>query len=381
MKARRLAAGIALGVALGASLASAQPRPGRALRTCEAHLPEGVPPPSLKESLPSKGVAGYATHLTVELDLQKGDVVLPEGFRPTAGSEASRALRARGFVVPDPDGGAPPSVEVREEGEASRVKLAIPLVPLPDKPGRVTLELPPLPIAIQRASGSVITVCTQPHTIQIEDPTANETDPKVQPSPDGRPQREEWTLLKHALVAAVIAFFVVATTALILAIWFRRPELEEYVPGTPPWVLAIEELEDLQRSPLLETAPDQHFDLVSDCVRKYLGARYGFDGLEATTDEVRARLRRVRPPVPQQKEIGRMLEECDLVKFARVEPVREDCVELLSRSQQIVRATIPPAELPHLDQDRRKWREERAREEREQRKKRKKAPAKAEAGA
>jgi hypothetical protein len=45
------------------------------------------------------------------------------------------------------------------------------------------------------------------------------------------------------------------------------------------------------------------FDRVSDTVRKYLGARYGFeglgfDGLETTTAEMMTLLKRVRPGVP-----------------------------------------------------------------------------------
>ena len=36
---------------------------------------------------------------------------------------------------------------------------------------------------------------------------------------------------------------------------------------------------------------------MSDAVRKYLGGRYGFDGLETTTGEMTSILKRVEPPV------------------------------------------------------------------------------------
>jgi hypothetical protein len=94
---------------------------------------------------------------------------------------------------------------------------------------------------------------------------------------------------------------------------------------------------------LAEGRTDEYFDRVSDCIRRYLGARYGFDGLETTTDEMRALLRRVRPPVPGLSEIGEFLSECDLVKFARVQPGEGDCIEALQHGERIVERTTPPA--------------------------------------
>ena len=86
----------------------------------------------------------------------------------------------------------------------------------------------------------------------------------------------------------------------------------------------------------------EHYDRVSDAVRKYLGGRYGFDGLETTTREMTAILKRVEPPVYELPVILGFLEECDLVKFARFTPSDEDCTRVLDQAEHIVRMTVPP---------------------------------------
>lgn len=362
---RSLASASALGLLMATSLfALAQPSsPGRGPRRpvslCEESVPQGSVRPSMTEVFPDKGIAGYAATLEVTLEHGKGEAVMPEGFKRDALVGASRTLADLGFVVPEPDGGVGPSVETEEKGDHARSVVRIPFVPLPKQPGRNQLVLPALPITLQRSSGAVVTLCTRPHVIVVEDPTSSTNDPKVKGQPEPRSQREEWTLLKNVLAGLALGALLTALTVLVARRWLRRDKPDDYVPQKLPWVVALEELEALETSPLLDPsgpADDaaararDHIDRVSDALRKYLGSRYGFDGLEATSDEVRAHLRRVRPFVPAQKAIAQFLEECDLVKFASVTPVREDCVAQLARAVGIVRATIPPADLATLDE-------------------------------
>ena len=245
-------------------------------------------------------------------------------------------------MLPDADGGAGPTIETKATGATTTTTLRVPFVPLPKEPGRNAMVLPPVPIAIARASGELVTVCTRPHPILVDDPIANEVDPKVRPSPDPRAQREEWVLAKQLAAGAVVGAVVAIVAAWLLRRWARRPRPVPVVPPKLPWVAAIEELDEIRRSGLLPAGRfGEHFDRVSDCVRRYLGARYGFDGLETTTDEMRSLLRRVRPPVPELATIGAFLADCDLVKFARVEPAEQDCLDALARGETIVRRTTP----------------------------------------
>ena len=317
--------------------------PGRTWASCSEHVPPGATRPEIKEVFPERGLSGYAAYLEVTVTHGKGETVLPEGFKIQGASDAAKALASADFVIPDSDGGAAPTITVEHAETSSTSKLLIPFVPLPENPGRNFMVLPPVPIAVARASGELVTVCTAPHPIVIEDPIANEADPKVRPNPPPRPQREEWVLAKQVAVGLAIAAVTALLTALLVRRWKSRPKPAPVVPTKLPWIAALEELDQIRRSSLLaDQRTPEYFDRVSDCVRKYLGARYGFDGLETTTDEMRTILKRVYPPVPVLNEIGDFLADCDLVKFARVVPAEDDCLKALAQGETIVRRTIPP---------------------------------------
>jgi hypothetical protein len=311
--------------------------------SCVEHVPAGATRPVLREDFPTRGTSGWVADLQVYVTHGKGETVLPDKIRVQAGSDAAKALTDEGFAIPDPEGGTAPSLTTAPEGAEQVTKVTLPFVLLPKEPGRRKLVLPPVPIAVSRANGELVTVCTRPHAILVEDPIANEVDPKVKGNPPPRPQLEEWTFLEHLVAGLAAGLLLAAIIAWLVRLWLRRPKVVYVPPPRAPWVVALEELDEIRRSDLLaDEMTGIYFDRVSDSVRKYLGARYGFDGLESTTDEMRSILRRVRPQVPEIKLIGAFLEDCDLVKFARVEPSEEDCLEALRRGETIVRVTIPP---------------------------------------
>jgi hypothetical protein len=129
---------------------------------CVERLPAGKQRPALKESVPTKGLSGHALTLSFEIVHGKGETVLPSGFQPQASSKELEAMERSGLYLPDPDGGAGPELERSEQGEQATTKVRLSFVPLPDKPGRNEIVIPPLPIAIARASGDMIVLCTEP---------------------------------------------------------------------------------------------------------------------------------------------------------------------------------------------------------------------------
>jgi hypothetical protein len=310
--------------------------------SCTERVPEGATRPQVVEAFPDRGFSGYASTLTVTVTHGKGETVLPEGFKVQRDSDAARALERSGFQIPEADGGAGPSLATKPGEERSVTTVEIPFLVLPEEPGRHRLVLPPVPIAVARASGDVMTLCTAPHVVLVEDPIANEADPKVKPNPEGRRQREDWVLARQLTLGALAGIAAGLFLGWLVLRWRRRPKVVVAPPPRPPWEVALEELEAIRRSKLLEDgATDAYFDRVSDCVRKYLGGRYGFDGLESTTDELLATLRRVRPKIQEIDRIRTFLSDCDLVKFARMVPSRDDCLNALYTGEQIVHRTMP----------------------------------------
>lgn len=371
MKGRRLAAGAALGLGLGLGLglllgaadisaqpapppsagATGAPQPGAITASCTEHVPKGAPRPELRATLPARGISGYEARLEVVLEHAPGETVLPEGFHVQRDSDAAKAIERAGFVIPDPDGGAPPRIETRRGESKSTTTLSLPFVPLPKEAGRHELVLPPIPIAVARANGEVMTLCTEPKPITVEDPIANEAEPKVRPNPPPRPQRETWQTAKQVFYGGLAALLVAALLSWLVHRWLSRPKVVPPVPRPLPWIAAMTELEAIRRSSLLaEQRHDEHFDRVNECVRRYLGERYGFDGLESTTDEIRRLLSRVRPRPAELERIVGYLEDSDLVKFADLEPSREDCVGGWERAERIVRVTTPAPTRPRTSE-------------------------------
>lgn len=329
---------------------------------CVERVGETATRPSLRDEIHPRAVSGYATVLRVHVSHGRGETVLPRGIVVDRSAETLRELEAAGFALPDQAGTAAARVIPPPKGGApgDRVEsiVEIPVVPLPPKPGRNTLVLPRFPITIARASGDVSTLCTSQHYVFVEDPIANIPDAKPRPNPPGRPQREEWTALKSALGWAAVGAAGAAVLGAFGYLWSRRPKpLPPPPPPRPPWEVALEQLDEIRASGLLETERyAELFDRVSDTLRQYLGARYGFDGLESTTSEVLAELAKVHiggfeafddapaqgePRAPGYRAFEAFLGECDLVKFAKVAATREAAAALIERGAELVTKTTP----------------------------------------
>ena len=312
--------------------------------SCSEHVPSGATRPAVKESFPSRATSGYAVPLVVTIEHGKGETVLPQGFQVQSSGVAARSLQEAGFVLPDVDGGAGPALTTTATANGATTTVSIPVLLLPKEPGRNKMVLPPVPIAVSRASGELLTLCTSPHAVLVEDPTASTPDAQPKPNPAARQQIEEWTLAKQLTIGALGGAVLAALAAWLIGRWMKRPRPEPPPPPPrPPWEVALEELFAVRYAGLAkEERFAEHYDRVSDAVRKYLGGRYGFDGLETTTREMTLILKRVQPSVYELPVILGFLEECDLVKFARFTPSDEDCTRVLDQAEHIVRITVPP---------------------------------------
>lgn len=311
--------------------------------TCQDTFPASGDRPKVAETFPSKGTSGYALVLELAIEHKKGETVLPSGLGAKASGDDVKALERAGFYLPHPGGGSAPSLEAKDEGDHKKSTLKIPVVALPKKPGRTELELPPLPIAIARASGEVRTLCTKAHRIVVEDAIANTPDAKPKGNTRPRRQVEEWTAAKDVAIGAASALVLLPLLAWLYRLWKRRPKpVPPPPPPRPPWEVALEELFDVRIAQLVEQGRyAEHFDRVSDAIRRYLGARYGFDGLETTTHEALHALKNVVPKIVVFGDIESFLQTADLVKFAKLVPTEAECYSTLARAEELVRRTMP----------------------------------------
>jgi len=315
---------------------------------CVESIPSGGQRPTITDLFPDRGFSGYAATLRVTIEHGKGETVLPNGLSLQSGGDAAKALKDASFTIPDQDGGAaarlsPGALSVKDD--RARTILELPLLPLPKEPGRHVLTLPPLPVAVARANGDIATVCTSVHRIVVEDPIASSLHPAPMPNPPARAQREEWTALKKGLLWGSLGLVVGALLAYLVRKWLARPKpVAPPPPPRAPWEIAFERLDEVRHAGLLEVGRfGEYFDRVSDALRNYLGALYGFDGLESTSDEIVAALKRSRAQGIALPEVIAFLQDCDLVKFANFTPPIGECARVLEAGERIVHATMPRA--------------------------------------
>jgi hypothetical protein len=214
-------------------------------------------------------------------------------------------------------------------------------------------EVPAIHVTYLGPQGDMRSVETAPVPIKIASLIANEPEPAIKES------ATPVSVMEQNLWPAYVAGGVVAAAlgALVTTLVLRRLRARRGArPGPPPrpaHEIALERLDRLGAYGFLENADNRPFYFaVSEVVRDYLGARFGFDSLELTTDELVAELRR-----PAGRELGSAivpeiqgwLAACDLVKFAKISPTAAEARGALEGAIRIVSTTKPvppPAAAP-----------------------------------
>jgi len=241
----------------------------------------------------------------------------------------------------------PFSVLERSEGETDlgdgRVKREFTLKIAAYEPGPQTV--PAIEVTYVGASGDVRQAHTQPIEIKIASLIANEPEPQL------KENAGPVVVLKQDLKLVYIAGGLLAALIGALVTWLIVRRLRQRVivrPGPPPrpaHEIALERLDRLGSYGFLENADNRPFYFaVSEIIRDYLGGRFGFDSLELTTDELMAELQRRAGRELVLAEIGRWLQACDLVKFAKISPTAQEARGTLELAIRIVESTRPRPE-------------------------------------
>lgn len=202
----------------------------------------------------------------------------------------------------------------------------------------------PLKLTVVTADGTIGQTEVAGIRVRVRSLLGNE--PNAQPKPATQPVVliEEDPTLKYIGGFLLAMLAGAAVTLLVRRWWQRRPKvLPPPPPPRPVGEVALEKLDVLRRDrvEMMERGEASAWvDGLSDAIRAYLGGRYGFDGLESTSDEVIAYLRNARLGTLAMPEIETFLGDCDLAKFASIEPSDEHANSMLERAYRIVRATM-----------------------------------------
>ena len=214
--------------------------------------------------------------------------------------------------------------------------------------------LGPIAVRITSARGELLELSSDTRDIEIHSVFANEPNPQLKPpTAPVVVEQDDYRLLVALGVLGALALG--ALLGWLLMRWWQKRDRPEPAPPPPPppWETALAELRvhaASREAAIAAGETERWVDAVSDSIRGYLGRRYGFHGLESTTDEIAERLAKAKSLAIAPDEAIGFLEQCDLVKFARAELAEESSEVLIGDAVALVERTRPKetqaAELP-----------------------------------
>lgn len=204
------------------------------------------------------------------------------------------------------------------------------------------LQIPPIEIPMLGPDGSVRTLLTDPYRIGVESVGLDE-------SGDIREIRGPLSIARNWWIPA--GWLLLAAAAGAGALYLHRrlrghPVAEAAKPKTPsrpPRLVALEALDELERSSLLERGQVKTWHVrVSEIVRTYIEGQLEVPALEMTTRGVAAGLRDAALGSRITNRFHTFLARCDLVKFAKLRPGAGASRELLAAARSLVEMTSGP---------------------------------------
>ncbi|MBR4221667.1 MAG: hypothetical protein IKR81_10950 [Victivallales bacterium] len=146
---------------------------------------------------------------------------------------------------------------------------------------------------------------------------------------------ERKTLWWPYAVAAVLLL-----VALLVVVLLRRKHVKEVElpPPVPPYEIALEELRRLVEAHLVEQGDFMGFyNAIQGILRRYIEARFDIHAPERTTEEFLAELRGSHSPIGQhQKLLESFLTHCDLVRFAKHTPEKQEIQATFDACKQFI---------------------------------------------
>jgi len=206
-------------------------------------------------------------------------------------------------------------------------------------------EIGPIRVRITSAAGELIDLESNTSTIEVLSLLANEPDPQLKPPTEPvLVEQDDYRLL--IALGILLAIALGALLAWLFMRWWQKRDRPEPPPPPPPppWETALTELHQLERGraeAISEGRTEEWVDAVSDSIRAYLGRRFGFHGLESTTDEIADQLRRAKSLTIERQDAVGFLGQCDLVKFAKASLADEASLTLIEEALTLVDQTRP----------------------------------------
>ena len=164
------------------------------------------------------------------------------------------------------------------------------------------------------------------------------------PEPRDVAEPVEITIADYRLLVYLGFLLLWALMTLSLRFWLARTRTEKRLEVLPPVQLAheiaLKKLHQVVEDDLLrQDRAQEYFVRISEAVREYLGNRYGFFALDLTSRELLEELRDRPTPGLEHGSLSRLLDDADLVKFAKLHPSDEMSSSSIDGAFEVVHKT------------------------------------------
>jgi len=203
-----------------------------------------------------------------------------------------------------------------------------------------TFTIPAAEIAYTAAEGKTGTLTTDPIEIVVEAVAPEDAEDIVEIKPPLEiPVNYRSIIITTAAVLAGLA--VLIGILLVMRRWSRgRAATIPAAPPRPADEVALEALAELERSGLLARGEAKAFyTALSEILRRYIEGRYRVGAVEETTAEIGLSLEAAAVDASHRLDIRRVLDECDLVKFAKYRPPETRGADAIKTVRRLVEAT------------------------------------------
>lgn len=120
----------------------------------------------------------------------------------------------------------------------------------------------------------------------------------------------------------------------------------------PPYEQAINALESLRSDKLCEQGREKEFyTRLTDILRQYLHGRFGINAMEMTSTQIRHTIQANEETRLSKRNMDRVLEIADFVKFAKVRPLPDDNIMAFNSAMQFVEDTKPQPKVTETEND------------------------------
>jgi hypothetical protein len=203
--------------------------------------------------------------------------------------------------------------------------------------------IPPVSVAYTDAAGRQGELQSRPLTVTVNSVLPEDAQ-DIRDIKQAAVIEADYTRL-YILIGTII---LLAAAAAVLLVWLRRrrrrrgrPAAEEQLP---PHLKAFLDLDALCREKLPEAGEFKAFYVrFADIFLQYLTGRFGIRTFERTTSEILGDLSGRPSGTAMAARVGPVLDECDLVKFAKYVPTLSYAENIVERARDFIRETAEEA--------------------------------------